>query len=67
VTIDGVEGHEFELLGPAEGESPRGVRAAMVRRGDVMWFFKMSGDRSVVGNQGEAFGKFLQSVKFAAD
>jgi hypothetical protein len=67
VKIDGIEGQEFELLGPAEGESPRGVRAAMVRRGDVMWFFKMSGDRTVVEQQGEAFGKFLQSVRFASD
>jgi hypothetical protein len=67
VTIGGIEGQEFELLGPPEGESPRGVRAAMVRRGEVMWFFKMSGDRSLVENQGEAFGKFLQSVKFVGE
>jgi hypothetical protein len=66
VEIDGIEGQEFELLGPADGESPRGVRAAMVRRGDLMWFFKMTGDRSLVEKQGEAFGKFLQSVKFTS-
>jgi hypothetical protein len=65
VKISGVEGQVFELLGPAEGDSPRGVRAAMVRRGDAMWFFKMSGDRALVDKQGEAFGEFLESVNFA--
>ena len=64
VTIDGTAGQRFELLGPPDGEAPRGVLAAMVQRGDLMWFFKMTGDRALVEKQGEAFGKFLESVKF---
>jgi hypothetical protein len=65
VTIDGGQGQVFELLGP-EGEGARGVRAAMVRRGEQMWFFKMSGDRAVVEKQAEPFAEFLKSIKFAA-
>lgn len=64
VTIDGTAGQQFELLGP-EGDAALGVLAAMVRRGDQMWFFKMTGDRALVATQGEAFAKFLESVKFA--
>jgi hypothetical protein len=67
VTIDGIEGQQFELLGPADGAAPKGVLAAMVRRGERMWFFKMSGDRTVVEKQGEAFAEFLKSIKFRGD
>jgi hypothetical protein len=67
VNIDGIEGQEFELIAPVERESTNSVRAAMVRRGEQMWFFKMWGERSLVEKQGEAFGKFLQSVKFTGE
>jgi hypothetical protein len=64
VTIDGTNGQQFELLGEA-GEAPVGILAAMVQRGEQMWFFKMTGDRALVEKQREAFAKFLDSVKFA--
>jgi hypothetical protein len=37
----------------------------MVEQGDQVWFFKMTGDRALVEKQEAAFGKFLESVKFA--
>jgi hypothetical protein len=65
VTIGGVAGQRFELLG-AGGDKPQGILAAMAPHGDQMWFFKMSGDRAVVESQRDAFAKFLDSVKFTA-
>jgi hypothetical protein len=65
VTIDGVAGQRFELLG-GRGDKPQGILAAMAPHGDQMWFFKMSGDRAVVESQRDAFAKFLDSVKFTA-
>jgi hypothetical protein len=59
--IDGATGQMFELL----GSGARGVRAAMVQRGDVVWFFKMTGERELVESQREEFAAFLESVKFA--
>jgi hypothetical protein len=67
VTIGGAEGQQFELLGAETGEAPVGILAAMVRRGEQMWFFKMTGDRALVEKQREAFGKFVESVKFSGD
>ncbi|HEX6962247.1 MAG TPA: hypothetical protein VF175_10300 [Lacipirellula sp.] len=64
VEISSVEGQQFELLGPKEGQAPLGILAAMVQRGDQVWFFKMTGDRDLVEKQREPFAKFLQSIKF---
>ncbi|MBA3480421.1 MAG: hypothetical protein H0T51_01270 [Pirellulales bacterium] len=66
VKISGATGQQFTLLGEG-GEKPLGILAAMVEQGDQVWFFKMTGDRALVEKQGEAFGKFLESVKFAGD
>jgi len=63
VTIDGLPGQQFELLG-ANGEGAKAILAAMVARDGQMWFFKMHGDRPLVEKQREAFAKFLESVKF---
>jgi hypothetical protein len=63
VKIDGTAGQLFELLGP-DGEKAKGILAAMVRRGEQVWFFKMTGDRALVEKQRDAFRKFLESVKF---
>jgi hypothetical protein len=39
----------------------------MVKQGDQVWFFKMTGDRTLVEDQREAFHKFIESIKFAGD
>ncbi|RIK77262.1 MAG: hypothetical protein DCC67_12865 [Planctomycetota bacterium] len=59
VTIGGIQGQQFKLLGPAQG-----VVAAMAAQGDRVWFFKMMGDRSLVESQQEPFEQFLRSIKF---
>jgi len=64
VTIDGVEGSYVALLGPEDGEHPTGVLAAMVQRDDMVWFFKLTGDRKLAESQQESFRGFLATVKF---
>ena len=65
--ISGIEGESFELLAPEGEGKPMGILAAMVKQGDQVWFFKMTGDRKLVEGQREAFNKFLESIKFAGD
>lgn len=65
-TIDGVAGHSFVLLGP-DGDGAQGTIAAMVKRGEQIWFFKMKGHRALVEAQQEPFNKFIESIKFAGD
>ena len=64
VKISEATGQQFTLLAEA-GDKPLGILAAMVEQGEQVWFFKVTGDRALVEKQGEAFGKFLESVKFA--
>lgn len=66
-SISGIEGESFELLGPEGDAKPMGILAAMVKQGDQVWFFKMTGDRSLIEQQREPFNKFLESIKFAGD
>ncbi len=44
-----------------------GTLAAMLKSGDQIWFIKLTGDRSVVAAQEDAFKNFLKSLRFAAD
>lgn len=63
-TIDDVAGSYVILLGSEDVERPRGMLAAMVVRGEKVWFFKLLGDRSLVNEQQDAFQSFLRSVRF---
>ncbi|WP_428303796.1 hypothetical protein [Lacipirellula sp.] len=65
--ISGADGESFELLGPDSEAKPMGILAAMVKQGDMVWFFKMTGDRTLVEAQREPFNKFIESIKFAGD
>jgi hypothetical protein len=65
--ISGADGESFELLGPESEAKPMGILAAMVKQGDLVWFFKMTGDRKLVEAQREPFNKFIESIKFAGD
>ena len=42
------------------------ILAALIRRDGVAWFFKMTGDADLVGEQKPAFGEFLKSLVFSA-
>lgn len=63
-TIDGIEGSYVALLGPEDDQRPAGLLAAMVERDGKVWFFKLTGDRSLVELQQDAFRDFLASVRF---
>jgi hypothetical protein len=66
--IDGAEAMWVEVVPdgaqPDQSQSDRGTLAAMLKRGDAIWFFKLSGDREVVAAQREEFQSFLKSLKF---
>lgn len=66
VRMDGAPGKLVELIAP-EGAGAQATVAAMIPRGDQIWFFKLKGDRATVEGQRDAFKKFLDSVKFAGE
>jgi hypothetical protein len=67
VEIDGIAGQQTALLSPETSDPEtrgKGLLAAMIERDGKVWFFKLTGDRSLVEKQQEAFTTFLKSVKF---
>jgi hypothetical protein len=67
VQVAGQNAQLYEQAGtnPGSGEKTR-ILAAVLRRGDVAWFFKMTGDDALVAQQKPAFVEFLKSVSFPA-
>jgi hypothetical protein len=65
VKIDGLDAKLYDLAGEnaGSGEKTR-ILAAMLRRGGVAWFFKMTGDDTLVAAEKAAFIKLLESMKF---
>lgn len=61
IDIDGTKGHYVELVGP---ESGKATTAAMVVRGDKVWFFKLTGPTDIVKAEKENFRQFVDSVEF---
>jgi hypothetical protein len=51
---------------PQESQADRGTVAVMLKSGDTIWFFKMSGNRDLVAAQRDQFRAFLKSVRFNA-
>ena len=49
-----------------ESKADHGTLAAMATSGDVVWFFKITGDRELVVAQRDQFKTFLKSVRFTA-
>jgi hypothetical protein len=66
VQVGGQEGKLYEMAGQnsASGEKNR-ILAAIVRRPDGAWFFKMVGDDALVAEQKPAFVEYLKSFSFA--
>ncbi len=66
--IDGGEAMFMAILPdanqPGESEADHGTLAAMLRRGDTIWFFKVIGDAQVVAQERDNFESFLKSVRF---
>lgn len=67
VEISGQPADLFDFAGtnPSSGDKTR-IIAAVLHREGTAWFFKMTGDESVVTKQKPAFVAFLKSVKFTA-
>jgi hypothetical protein len=64
VEIGGEKGL-YVALESSEGAAPDlAMRAAMVRHGDQVWFFKLDGPRPLVERESEHFQEFIRSVKF---
>ena len=65
IKVDGISGHAVDLTGPdRDGKVTQRILAAVVKRGDQTWFFKLSGPAGLVGEQKAAFEEFLKSVRF---
>ncbi|MBX3427497.1 MAG: hypothetical protein KF688_17595 [Pirellulales bacterium] len=62
--VGGLPGTYAELLGPADDPQSQATLAVMLPRDGMIWFFKFKGDRKLVEAQREAFGAFLDSVRF---
>jgi hypothetical protein len=70
IEIDGVEATFVDAVPdasqPEQSQADRGTLAAMLARGEVIWFFKLTGDRDLVAAEREQFLSFLKSVRFNA-
>ena len=63
--VDGFRGHGVDLTGPQkDGQAAQRILAAVVTRGDQVWFFKLIGPADLVGKEKSAFEGFLNSVRF---
>lgn len=65
IEIDGSKAQVYDMAGenPGSGEKTR-ILAAILRKNNVAWFFKMTGDDALVAGEKKAFMSFLGSVKF---
>ena len=65
VQVGGQEGKLYEMAGQNTGSSEMNrILAAIVRRPDAAWFFKMVGDDALVAAQKSAFVDYLKSFSF---
>jgi hypothetical protein len=64
ITLGGEPALQFEFYSPAGMAIARGTLAVMAKRGDMVWFFKLTGDKATVESQRDAFDAFLKSVRF---
>jgi len=67
VAIGAEQGRLFEFASeqPIIGKSRQRMLVAMLTRGPLSWFFKISGEDALVTSQKEKFLQFLKSVSFA--
>ena len=63
ITVSGIEGKRVELLEDHDG-SDQGLIGVMVKKGDLAWFFKMIGKRTLVRENEELFDQFLKVFTF---
>jgi hypothetical protein len=65
VQVGGEEGKLYDMAGQNAGSGEKNrMIAAIVRRPDGAWFFKMVGDDALVAEQKSAFVEYLKSFSF---
>lgn len=67
VRIDGLPGKTILIVGtaPVPGTTqPQATWGAFVEQGGGTWFFKLTGDRTLVEEEAEAFMSFLETIRF---
>jgi hypothetical protein len=68
--VDGLEARYMEAIPdaatPAESLTSRATLAAMVPKGDQMWFVKLTGDRQLVVRERDSFHEFLATLQFSS-
>lgn len=67
VEVDGQTAQLYDVAGanPASGETNR-ILAGIQHRDGTTWFFKMTGDATLVEDQKQTFVLFLRSLKFGS-
>jgi hypothetical protein len=67
VAIGAEQGRLFDFASeqPMIGKSRQRMMVAMLTRGTMSWFFKITGEDALVASQKEKFLQFLKSVSFA--
>jgi hypothetical protein len=65
VSIGTEQGRLFEFASdPSAGKNRQRLVVAMLTRGPISWFFKITGEDAFVSSQKESFLQFLKSVSF---
>ena len=59
IPVGGIEGRYVHLVGPEQA-----TLGVIVRRDEKSWFFKLTGDASLVAREQERFEQFVRSVQF---
>jgi hypothetical protein len=69
VAIGAEQGRLFDFVSeePMMGKTRQRIMVAMLTRGTMSWFFKMTGEDAFVASQKKKFLQFLKSVSFVED
>nr|MDQ3624468.1 hypothetical protein [Verrucomicrobiota bacterium] len=66
VEIGDESGQLFEIAGKGEDGKPIKIITAFAHQQDASWFYKLSGDETIVTAQRPAFLEFLKSIRMTA-
>jgi hypothetical protein len=64
IEVDGQKADYVHLIGPDDASPREATLGAIVRRPDVVWFFKLRGPPAVVEREKGRFEEYVKSVRF---
>ena len=64
LVIDGERADYVHLVGPEDASPREATLGVILRRADLVWYFKMRGRPEIVEREKERFEAFVKSVKF---